>query len=418
MTHTTLPRLRVSADGHQLVTETGAPFFWLGDTAWELFHRLTREEARHYFATRQRQRFSLVQAVALAEFDGLTEPNRYGELPLFERDPARPNPAYFDTVDDYIHMAAEHDLYVGFLPTWGDKVAQGLWMSENVIFTPENALIYGRWLGRRYQHVSHIVWILGGDRPVLHDVYDDRPIWSALAAGIRESIPQALITYHPCGGHDGPNGLHDEAWLDMVMYQSGHGSGHDVPIWEWIEADYRRTPPKPMLDAEPNYEDSPVNPWPVWDAALGRFDAYDVRKQTWRGTLAGAPGVTYGHHSVWQFYSPEREPINHADYVWREALERPGANQVQHLRSLLESRPPLLRRPAQELLRSPAGEGGQHVRAARASDGSYAVVYIPCANQTVELDTACISGRQARAAWYDPRTGEYHAIGPCSTGSP
>ena len=37
-----LPKLRVSESGRFLVTEDGRPFFYLGDTAWELFHRLTR----------------------------------------------------------------------------------------------------------------------------------------------------------------------------------------------------------------------------------------------------------------------------------------------------------------------------------------------------------------------------------------
>ena len=29
-----------------LITEEGKPFFYLGDAAWELFHRLNREEAK------------------------------------------------------------------------------------------------------------------------------------------------------------------------------------------------------------------------------------------------------------------------------------------------------------------------------------------------------------------------------------
>ena len=39
-----LPQLRVSENKRFLVTADGRPFFWLGDTAWELFHRLTRED--------------------------------------------------------------------------------------------------------------------------------------------------------------------------------------------------------------------------------------------------------------------------------------------------------------------------------------------------------------------------------------
>lgn len=36
--------IRVSSDGHFLVQPDGQPFFWLGDAAWELFHRLDRDE--------------------------------------------------------------------------------------------------------------------------------------------------------------------------------------------------------------------------------------------------------------------------------------------------------------------------------------------------------------------------------------
>lgn len=33
-------QLRVSSNNRFLETSDGKPFFWLGDTAWELFHRL------------------------------------------------------------------------------------------------------------------------------------------------------------------------------------------------------------------------------------------------------------------------------------------------------------------------------------------------------------------------------------------
>src|SRR5215471_9668504 len=85
-----LPRLKVSENRRFLVTEKGEPFFWLGDTAWELFHRLNREEAERYLKTRARQGFTVIQAVALAELDGHTDPNPYGHLPLTDLDPGRP----------------------------------------------------------------------------------------------------------------------------------------------------------------------------------------------------------------------------------------------------------------------------------------------------------------------------------------
>ena len=71
-------QLRVSENRRFLQTDDGKPFFWLGDTAWELFHRLTREEAEMYLKNRAEKGFTVIQAVALAELDGLHDPNPYG----------------------------------------------------------------------------------------------------------------------------------------------------------------------------------------------------------------------------------------------------------------------------------------------------------------------------------------------------
>src|SRR5688500_18019000 len=90
-----LPALKVADNKRFLVTADGKPFFWLGDTAWELFHRLNREDAEKYLQNRAERRFTVVQAVVLAELDGLNDPNPYGDRPLTGHDPARPNEAYF-----------------------------------------------------------------------------------------------------------------------------------------------------------------------------------------------------------------------------------------------------------------------------------------------------------------------------------
>ena len=74
------------ADNHRyLVHQNGTPFFWLGDTAWELFHRLNREEADQYLKRRAEQGFTVVQAVALAEFDGLKERQPLWRYPPVEQ---------------------------------------------------------------------------------------------------------------------------------------------------------------------------------------------------------------------------------------------------------------------------------------------------------------------------------------------
>jgi hypothetical protein len=83
--------LQVSENKRFLVHKDGTPFFWLGDTAWELFHRLNREEANRYLENRAKKGFTVIQAVALSEVDGHSAPNPYGHLPLVDLDPARPD---------------------------------------------------------------------------------------------------------------------------------------------------------------------------------------------------------------------------------------------------------------------------------------------------------------------------------------
>src|SRR5450755_217565 len=84
-------RLMVTADGHYLQYEDGKPFFWLGDTGWELFHRLKLDEIRTYIENRKQKGLNVIQSVVLAEFEGMTKPDQNGDVPLINNDPEKPN---------------------------------------------------------------------------------------------------------------------------------------------------------------------------------------------------------------------------------------------------------------------------------------------------------------------------------------
>ena len=146
-------QVSVSPDKKSLTTKDGEPFFWLGDTDWEMCHRLTREEIESFIDIRHKQGFNVLQIVALAEFDGVREPNRYGDYPLNNEDPAQllvtpgANPAnayeydYWDHVDFIINKAAEKGIYIGLLPTWGDKVTHN-WGAGPVVFNEKNSELF------------------------------------------------------------------------------------------------------------------------------------------------------------------------------------------------------------------------------------------------------------------------------------
>jgi hypothetical protein len=87
----------------------------------------------------------VIQAVILAELDGLNTPNKNGDRPLLGNDPRKPNEAYFAWVDKVIRKAAGKGMYIGLLPTWGDKV-DVQWGTGPVIFDTDNAYVYGQYL--------------------------------------------------------------------------------------------------------------------------------------------------------------------------------------------------------------------------------------------------------------------------------
>lgn len=435
-----LPQIGVHPDGHYLQTADGRPFFWLGDTAWELIHATTREECSYYLATRARQGFTVIQTVVLAEFDGIKKPTPLGEKPFVDDDPTKPNEAYFDRVVEIVDEAAARGLYVALLPTWGDKLTAP-WGEGPRLFRLDNLDVargYGRYLGAKLKGRTNVVWMLGGDRPprlatgkgnnwVAQNAArwgfapdtDWRPIWRALASGIAEGFAtKPVFLYHPMGGTRTSTDLHDEPWLAINGMQSGHGNGHDVAVWDWIAADFALTPAKPTLDLEPNYEDHPVNPWPRWNPALGYYRDHDVRKQTYRSVLAGGCGVTYGHHAVWGFVGERNEVINHADRDWIDALHRPGAEHMRYLRALIESRPFFTREPDDSLFANPSSGNALHMTASRDRDGSYAFIYFPTSDQTATVNLQKLSGEKLRAWWFDPRTGFAHPLGEFTGGAP
>jgi Protein of unknown function (DUF4038)/Putative collagen-binding domain of a collagenase len=401
-------RLKVSDNKRFLVHQDNTPFFWLGDTAWELFHRLNREEADTYLKRRAAQGFTVVQAVALAEFDGLNEKNPYGDVPLVGNDPEKPNEAYFKHVDFIIDKAAQYGIVIAFLPTWGDKVFKNTWGKGPEVFTPANARAYGRYLGDRYKNRENIVWVLGGDRNPRSGT-TDVAIWRAMAVGVQEGVggaEKALMTYHPQpNGMDGgaSTWFHDDLWFDFNMHQNGHC--RHTPVYDQISVSYKRQPTKPTMDAEPIYEDHPV----CFNAnELGTSNAYDVRMYAYLDLFAGAHGHTYGCHDIWQMYSASRPAVNGPHLYWQEALDLPGANQMQHVRRLMTARPLLARVPDQSLIVENNLGPAERIQATRGAD--YAFVYTTT-GKAFTVNPGKISGSLVTATWFDPRSGKTQSAG-------
>lgn len=383
-----------------LVWDDGTPFFYLGDTAWELFHALNREETERYFAERKRQGFTVVQAVALAELEGLTKPNAYGRVPLRMTeglpDPTLPDTegeySYWDHVDFVVETAGKSDMFVAILPTWGDKFNL-CWGKGPEIFNEENAYAYGRFIANRYRECWNIIWMLGGDRKLEEE---HRRIIDSMARGIRSVDTKHLITFHPPGAQDSTDFLRDADYIDFHTAQTGHTVDRCYQIEKVMEK-MAVASEKPYLDSEPRYEDHPA----CFDASIGYFwDAADVRQNAYWSVFSGACGHTYGNHSVW---SMTRDASDYFPYTWVQALTHEGAEQMKWVKELRLKRDYVSFCPAPELL-AENFEGMGRMVAAKGID--YAYIYSPLGEAfTVDLlpfeGAKCVKG-----AWYNPRTGE------------
>jgi hypothetical protein len=450
--------IKVSPDGHFLTQPDGKPFFWLADTAWELLGRLNREETDAYLKDRAAKGYNVIlviapglvvasgQAVSVGEeFPA----NRYGETPFLGSDPMRPNPRYFEHVGWMIDRAAHYGIRVALLPLWSQAYVSGT-NDALRLFGKAEAEAYGRWLGERYRNKG-IIWVLGGDVTPLSGaatiadeppvVIDYRPVYDALAKGILAGEGgDPFITYHPTvisylGSSPPRTSLYfaNRPWLDMNMIQSGHGDdgtgalgGGDGGaygfIWKAtfnyvpVNDEYRSLPTRPIIDAEPSYEDHPI--W-VGGVAHGFWQSRHIRGALYHALFAGAAGHTYGNTSIWDFHdpngpkpSPGQMDVHDADYkrgFWLQALNAPGAGQMRHAKNLMLSRPYFTRIPDQSLIGGEAGEGSRHIGATRSRDGSYAMVYIPD-GRPVTVDLTKIAGSTATGWWFDPRTGKARRI--------
>lgn len=410
--------LKVSCNKRYLVTNDEKPFFWMGDTAWELIHKLDSTEIKTYLRDRAAKGFNVIQIAihGIGECDGLTTPTPEGFLPLENFDPEKPNADYFKKLDWVVETAAGCGLYVALVPTWGAYVGDkphSIFGSYH-IFTEKNAHIYGEFLGSRYKNNWNIIWMSGGDRPPTG--YED--IWIQMIKGLRKgSNSKQLITYHVSGNSSVTSYPSIANELDFYMLQSGHGN-LATPNYKMISNDYSVLPTKPVIDGEPVYEDIPI----AFNTANGYSTDYESRRAQYWSVFAGGFGVTYGHNAIWQMNQKEYPEFLAPLTYWTEALNSKGSFQVAHLKNLMLSRPFLTRIPDSTLIK-PYNYEADFKLATRdgnlgKNDATYIMSYHPVFESWTTLNTSVIASKNIRVWLYDPRNGLAYFLGEqANTGS-
>lgn len=394
--------LEVAEGGHFFQHEDGTPFFWQADTAWLVLSRLTLDEVKEYFADRKSKGFNIAQVMVI---HSLRTATLAGRLPFIDEDITQPDESgtdsFWDHLDVVLTLAAEAGLYLALVPIWGSNLKGGA-------FSPADVETYAGWLARRVSAHPNIIWLNGGD---VHGT-DEMEAWQRAGAALRAGEPSRLITYHPFGRCQSSTWFHHEPWLDFNMIQSGHRDyeqtwGEDPTgwkgpdSWRYVEQDYQRWPAKPTVDGEPCYEDLPRG---LHDPVHGYWGHDDSRRFAYWAVFAGAAGHTYGQNAVIQVYKPEYQPAYGTTMTWREGIDAPGSNDLQHLHRLLLDYPYLERIPDQTVIVGDPGFQKDRLIVTRGQDYLFAYRFT---GRPYELLSGVLPGGQLRVRWMDPVTGDF-----------
>ncbi|RVT86654.1 DUF4038 domain-containing protein [Rhodobacteraceae bacterium CCMM004] len=435
---TTTLATRVAKDRHRLCYADGRPFFYLADTAWTLFGDLSSEETDDFFADRAAKGFTAIQACVFRDLFEPNSPNVAGDRPFATDEDlhaVRMNPAWIDHVVQMTRKAAEYGLVMALLPTWGDKWNAHSNSAGPVVMDAAKGREYCRFLSDALGDCENVIWVLGGDSPILEPSHAETI--RDMAAGLRDGASgERLITFYP-NGLGSSEIFHSEGWLDFNALQTSHYKPN-VPGYLYVERLFNVSPPKPAIDMEPNYEAARMfvfgtrTPHQTFERGdspyLPQFSAYDVRKAYYRTVLAGAAGFTYGHDSIRQILrSGDRHHAWDEGGLpdWKTALSAPGSSQLALLKDLVTELGHDRLVPAQHLFvpfrqtdawpdRMAIGldfagqsnlDPASHIRIAADQLNRWLIAYTPVRN-ILTLDTSQLAGARLEVTIFDPETGK------------
>ena len=183
------------------------------------------------------------------------------------------------------------------------------------------------------------------------------------------------------------------------MIQTGHCQNKYDIYHRMMLYDMSLRPVKPVMDAEPRYEDIPRN----FKLEDGRFAAIDVRHSLYQSMLTGACGYTYGNNNLWQMYAPGRESKCDAQTYWYNAMDMEAECQLIYFVRLWNEIP---------------FRGGYNVPYCATSvddynideavtfiTGDYLLCYFPGGNRW-KLTIPDTFGLRYAIEWMNPRTGQ------------
>jgi hypothetical protein len=387
-----MSRLKINDNGRTFLLD-GQRFFYLADTVWSAFTSATMDEWEFYLEKRWSQGFTVLQINMMPQWDRCM--SDVGVYPFETQDGitfdyTKWNEAYFDRAKIMCNMAREKGfqlalvvLWLNFVPgTWGSRLSKDYIMPKDFIRP------YTRKVIEAFDEFEPIYMVSGDtdfDTPESIDYYE-----AALSEACLRS-PDSLKAMHIKRGYD----YIPESFLDRInfyMFQSGHNADGQQMAYLLAEKFYRDYPKKPVINAEPCYEQMGFS-----RNMYGRFQPFDIRKAAWSSLLSGAcAGVTYGAHGVWNWKKSGKQPNPvmgegfDQSFPMQEALLFPGAWDYGYIADFMKELTVDELIPVSDLLE----EKSSDIRMAMTTEGEY-LIYMPYPTELIIKKE--LQGYQAKA---------------------
>ena len=280
--------LRIGPNRRHLVDASGRPFFVMGDTPW-FVQKLKEDGVRLIMEDRLAKGYNAL-FLEILDDSRIPSVDGHGRAAFAtDTDVTRPVEAYWKYADWVLEEAERRGFFVIMSDLWYGY-GKGLWMHH---VTPENARVYGAFLGKRYARFKNLMWMHAGDRnPDARLAECTR----TLAREIRAAAPHHLHTVHNAPESASAAFHHEDDWLDVDLgYTYGASYLHILP-------EYRRTGPvRPVILGETGYEDEPNDIFKLPDARKGDlWNPYRIRRNAWWAVGSGACGYCAGSR-LWRW---------------------------------------------------------------------------------------------------------------------
>ncbi|MEO8196004.1 MAG: DUF4038 domain-containing protein [Thermoanaerobaculia bacterium] len=455
------PRTNPTRFWSELRHERGAPFAWVGDSAWAAPMRArpalgsVPDEWLNYLNIRKASipkgaPVTIVQIGTAPPWSGATDAagkppfdavGSCSSAPPLPRSCSLPNPDFWAAFDNKIKVANDSGLYILLAGLMEPRSEHPTGTGPQHYPSLSEAKTFARYLTARLAG-SLVILSPGWDSKVI--TKDGEILQRAVGNEIKLVAPHMLVTNHWGTIETSEmDDVHSDAWLDFQMFQSGHNDNatHDSPTqladltrrarklaWEMSGTSYPALAPystvrKPLVNGEGIYEQN--------NMPNGNYSIYRARQVGYLSWLSGALGYTFGFGGVWDWGLCGTATPNACDNYqmnpgWRtysEAMAQPSNAQMKYMAAFMasyqsgsgwgtldtyEGGPVGPGLPGRVMLPNP-NTTPEEQKVAFARNGGYLLAYLPH-NSLIKLNTYGLTVSAAAGKLFDPQFGTFDVV--------